>query len=70
VSAAYIKRVIAHPSFFNIDFKTAEKKMQTMDQGETVIRPSSKGGNLRLVLLANQGGKQGNCPLPIISKTF
>lgn len=36
--------------------------MQTMDQGETVIRPSSKGGNLRLVLLANQGGETGKLP--------
>lgn len=43
--AAYIKRVIAHPSFHNINFKQAEKMMETMDQGDVVIRPSSKGEN-------------------------
>lgn len=42
---AYIKRVIAHPSFHNINFKQAEKMMETMDQGDVVIRPSSKGEN-------------------------
>uniref|UniRef100_A0A4W4EHK9 Transcription elongation factor spt6 n=1 Tax=Electrophorus electricus TaxID=8005 RepID=A0A4W4EHK9_ELEEL len=41
----YIKRVIAHPSFHNINFKQAEKMMETMDQGDVVIRPSSKGEN-------------------------
>nr|CAB3266713.1 transcription elongation factor SPT6 [Phallusia mammillata] len=41
----YIKRVIAHPSFHNIDFKTAEKMMIEMDQGDTIIRPSSKGSD-------------------------
>lgn len=42
---AYIKRVIAHPSFHNINFKQAEKMMETMDQGDVIIRPSSKGEN-------------------------
>lgn len=42
-SLAYIKRVIAHPSFQNVDFKTAEKMLLEMDQGDVVIRPSSKG---------------------------
>lgn len=42
---AYIKRVIAHPSFHNISFKQAEKMMETMDQGDVIIRPSSKGEN-------------------------
>ncbi len=42
---AYIKRVIAHPSFHNINFKQAEKMMESMDQGDVVIRPSSKGEN-------------------------
>jgi len=42
-SSAYIKRVIAHPSFHNIDFKAAEGMLAEMDQGDTVIRPSSKG---------------------------
>uniref|UniRef100_A0A7M4G146 Transcription elongation factor SPT6 n=1 Tax=Crocodylus porosus TaxID=8502 RepID=A0A7M4G146_CROPO len=41
----YIKRVIAHPSFHNISFKQAEKMMETMDQGDVIIRPSSKGEN-------------------------
>uniref|UniRef100_A0A8C7RHZ2 Transcription elongation factor SPT6 n=1 Tax=Oncorhynchus mykiss TaxID=8022 RepID=A0A8C7RHZ2_ONCMY len=41
----YIKRVIAHPSFHNINFKQAEKMMESMDQGDVVIRPSSKGEN-------------------------
>lgn len=43
--SAYIKRVIAHPSFHNINFKQAEKMMETMDQGDVIIRPSSKGEN-------------------------
>uniref|UniRef100_A0A8C2E8L9 Transcription elongation factor SPT6 n=2 Tax=Cyprinus carpio TaxID=7962 RepID=A0A8C2E8L9_CYPCA len=41
----YIKRVIDHPSFHNINFKQAEKMMESMDQGDVVIRPSSKGEN-------------------------
>ncbi|CAL8280696.1 unnamed protein product [Arctogadus glacialis] len=41
----YIKRVIAHPSFHNISFKQAEKMMESLDQGDLVIRPSSKGEN-------------------------
>ena len=40
--AAYVKRVIVHPSFHNIDYKTCEKLMRTMEQGEVVMRPSSK----------------------------
>ncbi len=43
LSLAYIKRVIAHQSFHNINFKQAEKMMESMDQGDVVIRPSSKG---------------------------
>ncbi|MCL4132324.1 UNVERIFIED_CONTAM: hypothetical protein GTU68_012793, partial [Idotea baltica] len=39
----YHKRVIAHPSFRNIDFNEAEKVMQTLEQGDSLIRPSSKG---------------------------
>ena len=42
VCAAYIKRVIAHPSFHNIDYRKCEKLMDTMDQGDVIIRPSSK----------------------------
>ncbi|GAB6026482.1 hypothetical protein CHUAL_012908 [Chamberlinius hualienensis] len=41
----YVKRVIVHPSFHNIAFKDAEKLLSTMDQGEVVIRPSSKGSD-------------------------
>ncbi|CAL8266258.1 unnamed protein product [Merluccius merluccius] len=41
----YIKRVIAHPNFHNISFKQAEKMMDSLDQGDLVIRPSSKGEN-------------------------
>lgn len=43
--AAYIKRVIAHPNFHNISFNQAEKMMETLDQGDLIIRPSSKGEN-------------------------
>ncbi|XP_065663621.1 transcription elongation factor SPT6 isoform X2 [Hydra vulgaris] len=39
----YVKRVIAHPSFKNVTFKDAEKLLETMDQGECIVRPSSKG---------------------------
>ena len=38
----YIKRVIVHPSFHNISFKEAERLMDQMDQGEVIVRPSSK----------------------------
>lgn len=41
----YIKRVIIHPAFHNISFQEAEKLMANMDQGEVVIRPSSKGAD-------------------------
>ena len=39
----YHKRVIAHPSFHNIDYNEVDKLLSPMDQGEAVIRPSSKG---------------------------
>ncbi|XP_046421769.1 transcription elongation factor SPT6 [Neodiprion fabricii] len=41
----YIKRVIVHPAFHNISFAEAEKFMQNMDQGEAIVRPSSKGAD-------------------------
>ncbi|XP_065172067.1 transcription elongation factor SPT6 isoform X2 [Atheta coriaria] len=41
----YMKRVIIHPCFHNINFVEAEKLMQDADQGEVVIRPSSKGAD-------------------------
>ena len=40
---SYTRRVIVHPSFKNIGFKEAEKIMASMDQGEVIVRPSSKG---------------------------
>lgn len=41
----YVKRVIVHPSFHNISYSEAEKLMQTMKQGEAIVRPSSKGAD-------------------------
>lgn len=41
----YIKRVIVHPAFHNISYAEAEKCMANMDQGEVIIRPSSKGAD-------------------------
>ncbi|XP_068086670.1 transcription elongation factor SPT6 [Anabrus simplex] len=41
----YIKRVIVHPSFQNISYKEAEKIMEQTDQGEVIVRPSSKGAD-------------------------
>lgn len=38
----YVKRVIVHPSFHNVDFRTSEKLLNSMEQGDVVIRPSSK----------------------------
>ena len=37
-----MKRVIVHPVFQNIAFKDAEKKLAGMEQGECIVRPSSK----------------------------
>lgn len=45
VRRPYCKRVIVHPSFENIDFKTCEKKLQDKEQGYAIIRPSSAGQN-------------------------
>jgi transcription elongation factor SPT6 len=39
----YIKRIIVHPSFQNIDFAKAERLLKDMEVGEAIIRPSSKG---------------------------
>ncbi|CAL4068292.1 unnamed protein product [Meganyctiphanes norvegica] len=41
--STYQKRVIAHAGFRNIDFNDAEKTMINSEQGEVIIRPSSKG---------------------------
>ena len=37
-----MKRVIAHPSFHNVGYRECEKLLENMDQGEAIIRPSSK----------------------------
>ena len=42
VFPAYVKRVIVHPQFYNVDYKGCVRLMQDMDQGDVVIRPSSK----------------------------
>lgn len=39
----YTKRVISHPSFHNISYADAVKLLEKMDQGDVIIRPSSKG---------------------------
>jgi transcription elongation factor SPT6 len=41
----YVKRIIVHPAFHNIDYKQAEKMLATLDQGEAIIRPSSKAND-------------------------
>ncbi|RUS83311.1 hypothetical protein EGW08_008933 [Elysia chlorotica] len=41
----YIKRVIAHPYFHNVSYKECEKLLANMDQGDVIIRPSSKGSD-------------------------
>ena len=72
-TTAYIKRVIAHPYFHNVSFKECEKLLANMDQGDVIIRPSSKvrqsysisnyvpQSTLSLIYLMNKwfGKKQG-----------
>lgn len=41
----YIKRIIVHPAFHNKSYAEAIKIMASMDQGEVIIRPSSKGSD-------------------------
>ena len=41
--APYIKRIIVHPSFKNIDYREAEQELAQKTQGECLFRPSSKG---------------------------
>lgn len=41
----YTKRIIIHPAFHNKSYGEAIKLMATMDQGEVIIRPSSKGSD-------------------------
>ena len=39
----YIKRVIAHENFQNVNFQEAVLRLNLKDQGDCIIRPSSKG---------------------------
>lgn len=41
----YVKRVIIHPSFHNKSYAEVVKIMENMDQGEVIVRPSSKGSD-------------------------
>lgn len=41
----YIKRVIVHPCFHNVSFGEAVKLLNNSDQGDAIIRPSSKGAD-------------------------
>ncbi|KRZ60152.1 Transcription elongation factor SPT6, partial [Trichinella nativa] len=42
---AIFKRVIAHPSFRNCTCSEAEELLDQMDEGDAIIRPSSKGAD-------------------------
>ena len=39
----YTKRVIVHQSFHNISYAEAVKRLKSLEQGEVIVRPSSKG---------------------------
>lgn len=39
---AYVKRVIAHPSFMNINYTECEQLLTKKDMGDAIVRPSSK----------------------------
>ncbi|KAK0074908.1 hypothetical protein PV325_007644, partial [Microctonus aethiopoides] len=41
----YLKRLTFHPLFHNITYFDAEKMMKSMNQGDVIIRPSSKGSD-------------------------
>ncbi|XP_053670514.1 transcription elongation factor SPT6 [Anopheles nili] len=41
----YVKRVIVHPSFHNISYAEALKLLEGYDQGDVIVRPSSKGAD-------------------------
>lgn len=45
IKQQYTKRIIIHPAFHNKSYAETLKLMATMDQGEVVIRPSSKGSD-------------------------
>ncbi|CAF1187488.1 unnamed protein product [Rotaria sordida] len=42
---SYVKRVIAHPSFMNINYLECERILSTKDLGDAIIRPSSKASD-------------------------
>ena len=42
---SYIRRVIAHPSFMNINYGECERILSTRDLGDAIIRPSSKASD-------------------------
>uniref|UniRef100_A0A1I8JEX7 Transcription elongation factor spt6 n=1 Tax=Macrostomum lignano TaxID=282301 RepID=A0A1I8JEX7_9PLAT len=39
----YVKRVIDHPNFHNVTYRDCAKLMHSLDLGDAVFRPSSKG---------------------------
>ncbi|CAD5232952.1 unnamed protein product [Bursaphelenchus xylophilus] len=41
----FVKRVISHQAFHNVTHADAERMLRTMNQGEAIIRPSSKSMN-------------------------
>ena len=64
----YVKRVIAHPSFHNVDYRTSEKLLASMEQGDVVIRPSSKVTRPNCDITFKQGVKM-IVLLQIVKKT-
>ncbi|CAF1501278.1 unnamed protein product, partial [Didymodactylos carnosus] len=44
-SLSFVKRVIAHPSFMNVNYKDCERLLMTRDLGDAIIRPSSKAND-------------------------
>ncbi|GMR43278.1 hypothetical protein PMAYCL1PPCAC_13473 [Pristionchus mayeri] len=41
----FVKRVISHPNFHNVTYKDAERMLGKLEQGDAIIRPSSKSAN-------------------------
>ncbi|GMS90041.1 hypothetical protein PENTCL1PPCAC_12216, partial [Pristionchus entomophagus] len=41
----FVKRVISHPNFHNVTYKDAERMLSKLEQGDAIIRPSSKSAN-------------------------
>ncbi len=41
----YVKRIIAHPQFKNVDYAQAVAHLKDMQIGDAIIRPSSKGND-------------------------